>query len=348
MQRCDFCIYSDACKAGYNATDFARESGRFSELEYDDMCDGCYEEGRNPPYMLYSSATAQNINIMQPKDWLTLVFCLYIIAMTFANEMRDIKICQVTRAKRCNTGSEGGWKHNRAALAILSLGSFLRQFTIIPFLANTVITLVSVQGGDAVNVCLNAVAILFIMEVDNFTYQFVLSESLTNFVEEYGATELDQTERNQIDIIKTVYLFVSFTIMLLGIWLKRYDIPFGDVAITMFILLLGNWTGLVAEWYVEWDRRLNDLEKDGQEELRSAEEDEEERSDIKKRWDEFCANERVQACAWALKKLMLGLLGTLIGVWVLGAFFAEEQLDNDYDTDLRCANGDIVLAMTTD
>ena len=62
----------------------------------------------------------------------------------------------------------------------------IRQFALIPMLLLTVVDLVSFSGSDAVSLCLNTVAVVFILEVDNLSYEYALEEQTRAQVEEHA------------------------------------------------------------------------------------------------------------------------------------------------------------------
>ena len=52
-----------------------------------------------------------------------------------------------------------------------------------PVLTSTVPTLIMFKGGDALSVCLNTVAVLFLCDVDNITYAILMDERVRTRVE---------------------------------------------------------------------------------------------------------------------------------------------------------------------
>ena len=50
----------------------------------------------------------------------------------------------------------------------------------------TVPVMVFLKGGDALSVCFNTIALLFLCEVDNVTYAILLSERVRSRVEANG------------------------------------------------------------------------------------------------------------------------------------------------------------------
>lgn len=101
-----------------------------------------------------------------------------IIALAVIGELRDIEICGIaaTRAK-----AKGALSRNwNIALGIVN-GA--RRYIVLPGLLVVAVMLVPLKGGDALNVCLNTLAILFLLEVDNASYAFGLSDDSKGRVE---------------------------------------------------------------------------------------------------------------------------------------------------------------------
>ena len=62
-----------------------------------------------------------------------------------------------------------------------------------------------VCAGDALSVCFNTVAVLFILDVDNLTFEFLLSEKLRSAVEKRGQIELDDAQAASLARTKLVH-----------------------------------------------------------------------------------------------------------------------------------------------
>ena len=103
------------------------------------MCNQCYIPSHIPPYVTYTRAASENVRVMQAQDWLTLVFCCYVIALSIGNELRDLKVCELgLKMRKC--------KHYWLVLA-LRWNIFIRQFCVLPLMASTVSAIVAIQGG---------------------------------------------------------------------------------------------------------------------------------------------------------------------------------------------------------
>ena len=64
--------------------------------------------------------------------------------------------------------------------------------------------LVLSETGNSIAICLNAVAVLFLVEVDNLAFSHGLDEDLRREAEEFGRILLTDTEARILDAIKRV------------------------------------------------------------------------------------------------------------------------------------------------
>ena len=86
-------------------------------------------------------------------DWAALVFSMIVVALQMVAELKDINLCLLAIEHAGDTLS-AGWQ-----LALFTLGAF-RRWAVLPALLNSIPMLITVKGGDALNVCFNTVAVL--------------------------------------------------------------------------------------------------------------------------------------------------------------------------------------------
>lgn len=77
--------------------------------------------------------------------------------------------------------------------ALLLLGG-VRRWLFLPSLVMVTPTLVLLKGGDALSICFNTIAMLFLCEIDNLAYAVFLPERLHARVEDEGRVELEEVE----------------------------------------------------------------------------------------------------------------------------------------------------------
>ena len=90
----------------------------------------------------------------------------------------------------------------------LSLLGGIRRWTFLPTLTLAAPTLVLVKGGDALSVCFNTVAVLFLCEIDNLLYAILLPERERARVEVEGRVELGEAEAAALMRSKAVHVVV--------------------------------------------------------------------------------------------------------------------------------------------
>ena len=136
---------------------------------------------------------------MTRSGWVTLVLTSLVSANSFVSELRDIKLCELAvEASDANIG----W---RVAMEVLQ--SF-RQYGMVPGMTMIIPMLIHDKGANPLALCLNTVAILFLLELDNQIYQNGLPESARAEVERQGRVKLDAEKIDFLWRSKLVHLFV--------------------------------------------------------------------------------------------------------------------------------------------
>jgi hypothetical protein len=90
----------------------------------------------------------------------------------------------------------------------LSLLGGIRRWTFLPTLVAAAPVLVLIKGGDALSVCFNTVAVLFLCEIDNLLYAILLPERERARVEVEGRVELAEAEAAALMRSKAVHVAV--------------------------------------------------------------------------------------------------------------------------------------------
>mmetsp|Transcript_8246 Transcript_8246/g.19877 ORF Transcript_8246/g.19877 Transcript_8246/m.19877 type:complete len:670 (+) Transcript_8246:186-2195(+) len=99
---------------------------------------------------------------------------------------------------------------------LLKLCCILRRFAVIPLLIVTIPKLVIHQGRDSLAICLNAVAVLFLLEIDNFAYSQGVSAKLKAAFELTGHLRLSDKDCYRMMVRNRVYfVLVPCTVVLL-------------------------------------------------------------------------------------------------------------------------------------
>ena len=154
---------------------------------------------------------ADNLAAMRLFDHVALVFAAFIVAFTVVGELRDIELCSIAVAHAGDRLSKG-WQLGLKFLL------WARRWFFLPSLVLSVPTLVLFKGGDALNVCLNTVAILFLCDIDNMAFDLVLGERVRARVEDAGRVELQQAEAEALARTKTIHVVLLVLAVLAVVW----------------------------------------------------------------------------------------------------------------------------------
>eukprot|EP01046_Picozoa_sp_COSAG06_P009204 COSAG06_NODE_477_length_15216_cov_133.572402_10_plen_104_part_00 len=92
-------------------------------------------------------------------DWITTAFASTIVGFAIAGEMKDIKLV----SSALNQAKDGEAISSIGHL-VMTVITGLRRWAFLPLLALSVPMLITLEGGDALSICLNTVAILFVCE----------------------------------------------------------------------------------------------------------------------------------------------------------------------------------------
>lgn len=133
------------------------------------------------------SHTAANVAAMGGFDWVALLLATFTVALTVIAELKDIALVAIA-VRHGHEKLRPSW---RFALALIGA---IRRWVFLQALVLSVPFLVLLRGGDALSVCFNTVAVLFLCEIDNFTYVTLLNERVRSRIEERGRLELCDTE----------------------------------------------------------------------------------------------------------------------------------------------------------
>jgi hypothetical protein len=77
--------------------------------------------------------------------------------------------------------------------------------------------LVAMKGGDALSVCFNTIAIVFLMEMDNMAFSLGLSERVRARVENAGRVDLNDAEAVALVRMKVVHATLIVALVVYGV-----------------------------------------------------------------------------------------------------------------------------------
>ena len=108
----------------------------------------------------------------------------------------------------------------RESIGLLNL---FRLFGFLPFILKSVVSLVLYRGASALAICLNTVAVLFLVELDNLAFSHGLNEATRMEAEEFGRVSVTDEDSRLIDVIKRVCVLMVPAVVVLGVSTRGSD-----------------------------------------------------------------------------------------------------------------------------
>ena len=169
-----------------------------------DACDACY----SPITDSFDGTTTgdvfhQNMRAMKIGDHATVFLAAAMVAFEAITEMEDITGCQILLG-RASERAEGACERR-----LLTVVMWLRNYLLLPLICASVPILIIYRGADALTICFNCVATVFILKCDDMA----LSLLDTRFNRELEAQRCELTNANvkTIDITKKVHFVAIAT-----------------------------------------------------------------------------------------------------------------------------------------
>jgi hypothetical protein len=208
----------------------------------DTICDACFD----PATRSFHRHRRDHLGEMDKLAWITFTLTSVVTAASAAAELRDIKLCELV----CARAKMDAWK------AAVVLVQSLRQYAFLPVLLMMVPMVVEKKGGDPISICMNTVAILFLLEVDNQCCELSIawhlsSAKLTSVavadthampdkvrseVEEFGRATLDNASAKFVEQAKLMYCFILAVMMPFSVANAKSD---GIMSVTFYMGLGG-------------------------------------------------------------------------------------------------------------
>ena len=209
---CEWCLftYKDCCQT--NST----ESCWWDEEESQNMCSKCItDEG----FEAYKDVVQERVDSMMVQDWLALLLASIVVSFAVFAEMRDAIICSMTlRDISQKREVPRGW---RFAIRCLN---FARYYIMLPNVIVSVVMLVLNDGGDVKNVCLNTVAVLFLLEVDNMAFLHGLGERTRMEAEEMAGARVTEDDLQTMNAAKIMCVLAIPGVVFAGLLVGRHHV----------------------------------------------------------------------------------------------------------------------------
>jgi len=147
------------------------------------------------------------VNAMSQPDWMALFLCSYVAGLTVVGEIKDNALCTMSIERHIaaagDPDTDASKLHMRWLIALEVLGILRMQFFLLP-LMGAIPVVVLTQGGSAMSICFNTIAILFITEIDNMTYHLGLGEREKERVDTRGHVILTDDEAKRLSHTKAL------------------------------------------------------------------------------------------------------------------------------------------------
>ena len=170
--KCEQCESPGYCGTNRTAEQWAIQAGHRQPTDFASHCAACSTAtafgGDTYDYTTHLIAARHRMQSRRLGDHLTLVFASFFVSLALANEMRDVQLCALMRRERREVMND----HGRCSwhVAVLWTIEALRRYGVLTFVSGAVMQLAIFRGADSLSVCLNAVAVLFLLEIDEMLY----------------------------------------------------------------------------------------------------------------------------------------------------------------------------------
>lgn len=198
---CEWCEDRQKSCCLANATDTCatdrNNNRKLGMKDREGLCSACVT---SKGFETYPDVMSDRVDSMKIQDWLALFLASIVVAFAVFAEIRDAMLCQCALRDISQQGKVPRvWRFAIGGL------NFARYFVSLPNVVLSVMALVLADGGRVRDVCLNTVAVLFLLEVDNLAFLHGLSERARMEAEEHsGARQVTGDDLRTMDAVKLV------------------------------------------------------------------------------------------------------------------------------------------------
>eukprot|EP01046_Picozoa_sp_COSAG06_P018519 COSAG06_NODE_1291_length_9980_cov_166.860237_9_plen_381_part_00 len=209
------------------------QDGMWSAAAVSNWCDACVHlvTGRVDT-TTEDQHMHENIAAMGVFDWVALLLATVFVALSVVGELKDIELCLILldRATAIKPARRFG----------LKLLAGIRRWVFLPGLVMAIPFLVALLASDALSICLNTIATLFLVDCDNIAYTLGLGERVRARVEEAARVELTAEDIRALQINRTTYVaMITVCVMLVMVLLSAGSAPHGLLPPFGFFWLAG-------------------------------------------------------------------------------------------------------------
>ena len=206
-------------------------------------------------FLHYRALATSHVALMTYFEWMILALAAVVTALTLSSELRDITFTEISQRTAMlatyDTNGSGvvGYSEFFAAMKAGDLTYFflytlvfLRQFVCLPLLLATIPLLVLTQGANAVGICMNTVAVLFLLDLDNLVYEYGINERTKTYLEVNAHIQLEDADAESLSVAKSTYMvLIPCTVLVAVVGGKS------DVTVAPFICIIALMAGNLIE-----------------------------------------------------------------------------------------------------
>jgi hypothetical protein len=173
--------------------------GSYEPAAIESWCTGCvdpltYEAG----VMTQLDVMTSNVSGMGPFDIITLLFATMVIALHVVAELKGIELVNYAISHAERSKEMGGPLDLGKHAGVLRIINGLRRWVFLPTLVGAIPVLIAFKGGDALSLCMNTVAILFLTEIDDVLFNYGVGERVRERAKIAGRVVLGRDEEEAI------------------------------------------------------------------------------------------------------------------------------------------------------
>ena len=173
------------------------------------MCTTCTTD---KGFETHADAVRDRVDSMMIQDWLTLGLASMVVAFAVFAEMRDCMLAEIAlRDVSERREVSRGWR-----FAIRGL-NFARYYIMLPNVILSVVALVLNDGGRVKDVCLNTVAVVFLLDIDDLAFRHGLDERTRKEAEENARVRVTDADERILNAVKLVCVLAIPATVFVGV-----------------------------------------------------------------------------------------------------------------------------------
>lgn len=174
-----------------------------------EWCQGCVD-----PDTYSAEITSQlmilvsNVRGMGTFDLITLLFATTVISLHVVFELKGIELVDIAIRQAERNKEMGGPMDLGQFATPLKIINNIRRWIFLPSTVGSIPIMIGFKGGDALNICMNTIAILFLMEIDDVLFEYGVGERVRRRAMVAGRVELSKVEEEAIVRTKACHIVV--------------------------------------------------------------------------------------------------------------------------------------------